>query len=210
MKLRHFIFDIDGTLEDTEKVILAAWTAALEQSGYHFEQEKLRSSVIGVTADVGFRRLGIQPKPGFFDGWRADYERRSRQVRPFPGVTDMLAELKGMGVNLGIMSSRSHNELGKYMPGIDMDVFGLMVLQEDTVEHKPHPEPLLRYASLAGVEPGECIYIGDVTSDIECAVSAGTASGLVAWNNSGVTCPAADYVFHTPAQVVELARRQMI
>ena len=205
MNIRHFIFDVDGTLQDNERVILAAWQNTLSRRGYQVDSGKLRA-VLGVTWDVGLQRLGIDPGPGFIDEWRAECTKNSSKVGPFPQIPEMLRDLRLRGMELGIVSSRRRQEFDQNMPGIDLGLIGVTVLQEDTLQHKPHPEPLLKYAALSGARPEECIYIGDVVSDIQCAASAGMVSGLAAWNGSGIVCPGADYAFHTPMDVLELAR----
>ncbi len=67
------------------------------------------------------------------------------------------------------------------------EFFTTIVLEDDTENHKPYPDPLFKYMELTGADKDSCIYIGDMTTDIQCANNAGVISGLVAWNNSGVS-----------------------
>ena len=76
-----------------------------------------------------------------------------------------------------------------------------IILEEDTEKHKPDPEPLFKYLEATGAKSEECIYIGDMLTDIECANRAGILSGLVQWNGSGVICPEAKLIFRSPHEV---------
>lgn len=61
------------------------------------------------------------------------------------------------------------------------DCFGTTVLLEDTVRHKPDPDPLLHYMKLTGARPEEVLFVGDSSGDMICAKAAGVVGALACW-----------------------------
>lgn len=90
----------------------------------------------------------------------------------FPDVEEVLNALNKHYV-LGIVSGRTKG--GMYEPAVDTlrKYFKVAIGFEDTEDHKPHPAPLLLAAERLHVLPTECVYIGDVETDMHAALSAG-------------------------------------
>lgn len=89
-----------------------------------------------------------------------------------PGALEIvpnLAEVYPLGIVTGRL--RSHIFSGALVAL--KDHFSAVVGYEDTVDHKPHPEPLLRAAKLLSVPPETCVYIGDAPTDVAAAHAAG-------------------------------------
>lgn len=204
MGLKHFIFDLDGTLIDSEEAILKTWQYTLKQYGYERSLEELRV-VLGVTTEIGLQRLNAQVDQDYAVNWGENYGLFAGDANFFEGTKEMLEVLKEQGCSLGIVSSRNYQEYQDYFTKFDLDhLFTTKVLEEDTLLHKPNAEPLLKYMKLTGASKEECIYIGDMPSDINCANNAGVLSALVTWNRSGVQCDEAKVVFNSPSQVLEM------
>ncbi len=189
----HFIFDIDGTLIDTEKtgvlslidtVKLLMGTDLPYAEAYKFFG--IPSSKVG---DI----LGYRGKEDFGEVWEQNFIRLSDMIRPFDGVAEMLAAVKAAGRGTGCATSRNRFEFNK-----DVHLAKLLhlldhtVCAEDTVLHKPNPDPLLKYVSLAGEALGgsidlrECVYVGDTMHDYQCAASAGCDFALADWSRRGM------------------------
>jgi pyrophosphatase PpaX len=66
-------------------------------------------------------------------------------------------------------------------PRTAADLVDVVAGQEETTRHKPHPEPLLFAAATLGVDPRECVYVGDATVDVEAARAAGMGAVAVLW-----------------------------
>lgn len=66
------------------------------------------------------------------------------------------------------------------------DLFDVIVAQEDTQLHKPHPDPLVLAAHRLGVIPEDCIYIGDQPSDVQAAKAADMISIVALWGEGKV------------------------
>lgn len=204
MPYEHIIFDLDGTLLDTERSVLLAWQSALEKYRYRFSLEELRI-VLGITPESALQKLQVTVDGHFWSGWMEAYAAQTQSTAFFDGVTDMLDTLKRRGYRLGIVTSRTREEYERYFRSFRLEQwFERMVCAGDTQKHKPDPEPLYRYAALAGALPQACLYVGDMPTDIACANRAGAASGLAAWNGSGALCAQAKFVFRTPQELCDI------
>jgi phosphoglycolate phosphatase-like HAD superfamily hydrolase len=101
------------------------------------------------------------------------------------------------------VTSKTNEELiNDFMP------FGLSsylthtVCADDTVRHKPHPEPLLKFLEISGADPKKSIYIGDTIYDYECARDAGIDFGLALWGCKNHENIQAKYKFERPQDIL--------
>lgn len=204
MKLRHIIFDLDGTLIDTEAAVLKTWRHTLRQYGYGYSLEEIKP-VLGVTTEIGLQRLHAHADEQYTEKWQANYKTYASEADFFPGTKEMLHCLQAKGCSLGIVSSRSRKEYQAFFASFHLEeFFTTVILEEDTERHKPHPEPLLYYMEKTGADKASCIYIGDMPTDIQCAHNAGMLSGLVTWNGSGISCGEANMMFSNPKEIYNL------
>ncbi len=205
MRFNHVIFDLDGTLADTEKTILTAWQQTMRDMGRDCTQDELRF-VVGIPASAAMERLQIQNAEHFYERLGINYRAAAGETVLFEGVWDMLQTLLRQGRTLGIVTSRKRAGYNAYFKPLGLsEICALVLCADDTDSHKPDPGPLLSYKERIGAGKEECIYIGDMPTDIQCANAAGMASGLVSWNDTGVVCPDAAYTFNHPQEVCSLA-----
>ena len=73
-----------------------------------------------------------------------------------------------------------------FLPFQISEYFQTVITADDTVRHKPDPEPMLAYMERTGVCPRQILYIGDSIYDMQCAAQAGVDSCLALW---GCRCP---------------------
>lgn len=203
--MKHFIFDLDGTLIDTEQSVLKTWQKTLSEYGHKFSLSDL-SCVLGVTTDIGLQRLNVTADGSFIDSWQDNYAEFAKEAGYFDGVIEMLLCLKNNGCSVGAVSSRCKKEYEDFFNDFDFDnIFDAVVLEEDTLNHKPHPEPLLKYMQLVKADKSDCIYIGDMPGDVQCANTAGITSALALWNGSEIICDQAKIILRSTDDVISLA-----
>ena len=151
MKYRNIIFELDGTLIDTETAVLKTWQYTLKQNRRYFELDELRPA-LGLTIPNTLRKLGIVADPGFGGRWMENYGKYAGEAAFFDGVEETLATLKAGGYSLGIVTSRCREEYEAFFSSFRLESrFGCIVLADETKRHKPDPEPLLKYEQKAGV-----------------------------------------------------------
>ena len=112
MKYKHIVFDVDGTLLDTAECILYSLQQALKTiTGSSPELDEL-TFVLGHTSVANMEYLGITDKAEETIAlWVANEDKYSDMMRPFDGIPELLETLKSAGCQLGIVTSRTHEEL---------------------------------------------------------------------------------------------------
>lgn len=174
------LFDLDGTLIDSTALILRSFRAVAAAFGRPLPEEgRLCRTVMGVPLTDGLGALWPQTSLAEREQL-ADYYRwvnrmeHDASVRAVAGARFVLKALGALGIPTAIVTSK----------GRPLAVRGLMVTglfpycgpilgNESTVEHKPHPAPLLHAAAVLAVEPGRAVYVGDAVPDMLAAGRAG-------------------------------------
>lgn len=182
--LTAVLFDFDGTLVDTTELIHQSMRHATSTVlGREYSRETLLNGV--------GRPLPEQMK--IFDPERADellevYRRHNEAhhddlIQEFPGIEAALGRLQEAGLELAVVTSKrrvSVEQALESFPGLGR-VVDRFVTMEDTTEHKPHPEPLLKGLEILGATREEAAYVGDSPYDIAAAQAAGLTSVGVSW-----------------------------
>lgn len=212
---KYILFDFDGTLVNTNDVIVASWQHTYKHYLGHEVPVEHITACFGEPLLLTMAREfpGVDPKESA-DVYRSfQVKNADRLVTIFPGIKELLAELKEAGYVLGIVTSRTRESALRYMDMFDItSYFSDLVTCDDTTVHKPNPEPLLLAMSRLGAEPAESLMIGDSPFDIKCANNAGVDSVMVNWR---ITCDETsliddakvDYWIHQPSDLVELLKR---
>ena len=205
MTYTHIVFDIDGTLLDTEETIMRALQKTLQAMvGKRWEMEDLRPTFGRTAADV-LKEFGVEDVEAGFKMWKENYLEDTSEVQIFPGVKAALDELRARKVRLGILSSKKKQEYETdFLPYGLGDYFGTVILAEDSSKHKPDPGPMLAYLEHAGAHPGVVLYIGDTLYDMQCADGAGVEHALALWGNPHPDGIAATYRLTQPREIVRL------
>jgi pyrophosphatase PpaX len=183
--LRAALFDFDGTLVDTTDLIYQSMRHATgEVLGREISREVLMANV-GQPLPRQMELLSAEHAGALLDSYRLhNEENHDALIKAFPGVVDSLARLKEAGVRVGVVTSKrrfSVDMARKNFPGLG-DVVDQWVTMEDTTEHKPRPEPLLKGLELLGNVPREqAAYVGDSPFDVAAAKAAGVESVAVSW-----------------------------
>ncbi len=184
MKYTTVLFDLDGTLLDTNELIIQTFLVTLNE----FYPEKFRRE--HVLPHMGM----ILPKqmalfdPDNVDALVATYRAHNVHmhddlVQEFPNVREVIMQLAEHGVKLGIVTSK---QIRTTMMGLNK--YGLtpylqaIVTYDDTTEHKPHPAPVLLAMEKLQADPKKTLMVGDSTYDIDAAHAAGIAAAGVRWS----------------------------
>ena len=180
------LFDFDGTLVDTTEMIFQsmrhATSSVLGRDDY--SREELLANV-GQPLPRQMEILDAEKSELLLEAYRAHHEEHhDALIAEFPGVDEALYRLRAAGVRVVVVTSKRRRSVEmalEQFPGLDL-VVDLFVTMEDTTEHKPHPEPLLKGLELAGDVPREkAVYVGDSPFDVQAAKAAGLTSVAVSW-----------------------------
>ena len=186
MSLRAALFDFDGTLVDTTEMIHQSLRHATSSvlGRDDFTREELLANV-GQPLPRQMEIIDAEKAELLLEAYRAHHEENHDSlIAEFPGIEDALNRLRAAGVTVAVVTSKRRRSVEmalKRFPGL-RPVVDRFVTMEDTREHKPHPEPLLRGLELVGDVPKEeAAYVGDSPFDVQAAKAAGLTSVAVSW-----------------------------
>ncbi len=204
MTIKHVIFDIDGTLTDTEYAILTALKEAVEdQTGKKYSYEDLRFS-FGIPGEETIKILKCPDVKKALRLWELNVIKYRDKITLFDGIEELLKNLKLLGYKLGVVTSKNRFEMEtQFAPYSIKDYFDISVCAQDTKLHKPDKEPLIFYLNKAGIKNTEAIYIGDTIYDMNCARGAKVYGALAVWGSKTKNIPA-DFYLDRPADLLNI------
>lgn len=203
--IRHyddFVFDIDGTLLDTERTgVLSLMQTIRELTGVEVPYEEAYH-FFGVPSSKAASTLGYADEARFAEVWEAHFQELMYLVQPFPGVVAVLEDLRATGARLGVVTSRSRQEIA-YDPHLAklLPLFDVVISSEDSLRHKPFPDPMLAYLEKAGARKETTLYLGDTMHDWRCGHDAGCDFALADWKGRGDQGIPAEYCFSDAAMM---------
>lgn len=188
-------FDFDGTVIDTNKLIVDSWQHTfLKFHGYRHSEQEIYGT-FGETLYDSMKDFFHEKADGAIACYR-EYQKDSwrESVRVFPGITGLLQELENQGRTLLLVTSRLKPTTMEYLEHFDLRrFFKVVITSNDTKAHKPDPEPVMMALAKAGGRPEESVMVGDTRFDVGCANNAGAVSILVNWSH-----PVDEKDFQTP------------
>jgi len=179
------IFDMDGTLLDTESVFRSIVFEVCDEIGFPMTDEVHLSMVGGSherTNQLLVEAYGVAFPYALFDQrCRVIMGERSHGGVPVkPGALELVRELRERGIPTAVATSsrkpHAHTHLGA--TGL-LDLFDTIVTRDDVTNPKPHPEPFLTAARRLGVEPVHCLALEDSHSGVRAAHAAGMQTVMV-------------------------------
>lgn len=181
------VFDLDGTLLDTLPDLVRLTNAVLAEHGW---PERTRDEVLSYVGDGGRALLGRAAPAGTADAdldeafarWRELYPTLGHALtQPYPGIPELLAELKRHDVKLGVLSNKfdaaAREVVAEHFPGM----FDLVRGECAEIPRKPDPAGLQFMMRALNVSPAHVAYVGDSATDMQVAVAAGAFPVAVGW-----------------------------
>jgi 2-phosphoglycolate phosphatase len=184
-RVHAIIFDLDGTLADTFPMIVQAWNAAVSpHTGKTYsdaeviarfgipDPQMIRKELPGAAGDEADKV------------YHAYYEAHHGTVELFPGVREVLNELKRRGVPMGVMTGKGKRTARITLNALGLsDMFGAVVTGEDVTHQKPDPEGPLLAAKQLGIAPADCVFVGDSPADIPAGKAADMLTVAAGWHS---------------------------
>lgn len=172
MRIEAMLFDIDGTLVDSNDKHAECWIEAFANFGKKVEWDTIRSQ-IGKGGDLlvpdtlnarEMRRFGEELQKYRGELWKDKY---MRTVRPFDGVVDALRELKRKDIKLALASSSNPDEVEYYVELLGVgEIIEGSTSKEDARFSKPSPEIFQAALERTRSDPARTLTVGDTPYDV--------------------------------------------
>jgi 2-phosphoglycolate phosphatase len=189
--IKAVLFDLDGTLLDTAQDFhesLNDLRAEEHLEPLSFETVRAQVSHGGhALVRLGFGKLDEQAHEALRLRLLNIYRKRlAKHTRLFEGGDEMLDAIENRGLAWGIVTNKPGWLTDPLLIEVKLHRRARAVVSGDTLpERKPHPLPLLHAAKTLGVEPRECVFVGDAERDAQAAQSAGMYSVIAGFGYIG-------------------------
>lgn len=197
-KFDTIVFDFDGTIADTNKLIVDSWQAVFRgRTGSDGPLDVILATFgepLYYTMAKLFPEFDVEESVDIYRGYQKEIF--LDEIEIFPGMNELVLGLKNAGYKVGIATSRLREStlMGINKFGLE-DAIDALVTVEDTTKHKPDPEPALICLDKLGSDGSTSIMVGDSSYDMGCGKNAGMTTVLVGWSEvakSGVESTAKD------------------
>ena len=191
MKFKHIIFDFDGTIADTSRIILATMQATMRKKGLRLATPEEIKRVIGLPLKDCFSH--IYPGMSEMEALECasiycdifDTNKSSLTPTLFPHVAETLAKLDQHGITMSVASSRSYGSIVELLEILGVRQYFAMVVGVDNVEKaKPDPEAVLYTLKTMNVNPNDALMVGDMPVDIAMGQNAAVKTCAATYGNS--------------------------
>ena len=188
--LRLILFDVDGTLVDSQGSIVAAMTDGFTAMGVAVPSRADILSIVGLSLDHAMVRLApdAPSHAGLVQAYKDAFRTRRQQLGSlegsplYPGARDCLDRLAQAPENLlGVATGKSQRGLDALLGAHRLERMFVTRQVADHHPSKPHPSMVLRAMEETGVGPESTVLIGDTSFDMDMADAAGVAGIGVSW-----------------------------
>lgn len=184
MRFSIVLFDLDGTLLDTNHLIVTSFRHVFkEKLGLDVPAEEIYQ-YFGEPLTTTMARYSPERAVELTDFYRVfNVANHDLLLREFKGVREMLQQLHQAGVKLGVVTSKKTDMAWRGLKvGQLEEYFETVVGMDETEKHKPEAEPALLALKRLGAEPGDhVLMVGDSKFDLLCGRNAGIKTAAVAW-----------------------------
>ncbi len=186
--MKLVLFDVDGTLVDSQNIIVAAQRAAFQAHGLEPPSRERSLSIVGITLVQAMATLAGPKAPA--ESIAETYKQVFNELRKdpayaeplFPGAAEVLERLAAReDVRLGICTGKSRRGVAHLIDTHGWERFFTVIKTADDAPSKPDPGMILQAMEETGASPSETCMIGDTTFDMQMARAAGATPIGVSW-----------------------------
>lgn len=217
MTARLIIFDVDGTLLDSQHMIAAAMAQAFTAEGLAVPARHDILSVVGLSLPEAIWRLAIETDERTILRLTENYKSaftELRQTEPeedfYPGARETLDLLLSQGEVLGIATGKSQRGVRRMLERFGLVQHFSTIQTADDAPSKPHPAMIAQAMQATGLDAAATVMIGDTEFDMAMAANAGVRGLGVAWGYHAadklIAASASHVAENFPALVQALAR----
>ncbi|MVO89508.1 HAD-IA family hydrolase [Streptomyces sp. p1417] len=175
---RAALFDVDGTLADTNHLHVITWWEAFRQAGHHVATHDIHHAIGLGSTDLVARLLGddrdTAEDEDISTAHKVLYATYFDRLPALDGARELLYACDARGWRVVLATSAGGAELSALRRAIDADdVIAGVASADDVSAGKPAPDPVHQALDIAGCEPHEALFVGDTVWDMRAARRAG-------------------------------------
>lgn len=186
--LKALLFDLDGTLADTDPLHLWAWREALAPWGIGVDEAFYRKRISGrLNPDILQDLLGLDGEAAtqIMEAKEARFRALAQDLRPTPGLPELLEWARAQRLSWGVVTNAPRENALHALKALGLEP-PLLVLAEEVGRGKPDPMPYRVALKRLGILPEEALAFEDSPSGVRSAVGAGIATyGLLTGHEEG-------------------------
>ena len=225
--IKALIFDLDGTLSDSLTSIAYSANSSLRKEGLselprenfrYYAGDGAKELVRRYLKDTKNISCSLDPLDEanlehFYRSYMEEFSKYCMyEVKPFPGIPELLSELQAEGIRTAVLSNKPDAQTREVVRSLFGDKLIDMVQgQTEEVPRKPAPDGALRIAAAFGLEPSECMYLGDSDTDMKTGRAASMYTVGVLWgfrNREELLKNGAEALAEKPEDIKTLVREK--
>ncbi|HEY9281237.1 MAG TPA: HAD-IA family hydrolase [Eoetvoesiella sp.] len=179
------VFDWDGTIMDSTHSIVSAIQDACADLELPIPSVTSASWVIGLSLESALYHavptLTAEKLPLFLERYRFHFLKKDPEIKLFDGIPELLAELRGREVLLGVATGKSRIGLDRVLRTMQLQTHFEITRCADESFSKPHPGMLLEIMNELNLQPEQVLMVGDTSHDVQMAHNAGVDSLAVTY-----------------------------
>jgi HAD superfamily hydrolase (TIGR01509 family) len=178
---RTVLFDLDGTLAETDSLHLPTWVDALLPHGIEVDEAFYKENISGranaeIVEDL-LPNISAQEGRDIVETKESSFRERAGELEPLPGLLDFLESVKECGTRTGLVTNAPRENVVAVLRALRLsDFFDAVVPSEEVRVGKPDPEPYLTALERLGADPADAVTFEDSVSGIASAVGAGIST----------------------------------
>lgn len=186
-KIDTILFDLDGTLIDTNELIVSSYLHTLDQYlPGQFQRQDVLPFMGPALRDV-FEEIDSTRTDEMIRTYREyNLSNHDRLVTEFEGVNETIRSLSENGYKLAVVTTKLADvaKMGLKLTGLDQ-YFQVLIALDDVEKAKPDPEPIYKALDILGSKPESAMMVGDNHHDVLAGKNAGTMTAGVSWTLKG-------------------------
>lgn len=186
MSIKTVLFDLDGTIVDSNELIKASFEYTFDKYGIKYTDEEILQCN-GPPLVETFNKVNPGKEEEMIKVYREfNLGKHEKYIHLFPNVIETLEHLLEHDIKIGIVTSKLSDavKLGMSLTGIDR-YFDVVVALDDVTHSKPHPESVLKAIHKLGGDIQSTLMVGDNYHDIQSGQRAGVQTAGVNWSQKG-------------------------
>ncbi|KPU45699.1 pyrophosphatase PpaX [Oxobacter pfennigii] len=212
--IKAVLYDLDGTVINTNNLVISSWKHTLEKILGWYPGDKEIIASFGEPLVETAKRFGGDEADNIVKVYREhNLAFHDEMIERYVGMEDTIKELKAMGIKVGIVTSKMRKTAERALKLFNIYEFmDVIVTFDDTEKHKPDAEPLNKALGILNISPEDVIYVGDSRFDIQCGKNAGTLTCAVKYSESPLDelmKYKPDYLIDKPLDIIDIVKENL-